>query len=816
MSAIYDKVTDTVYISAKEACEYAFRGGNIDRSFVPGNKNGGSIVSQMSDATKPNFVDQYSFTTLNNGNKIVIYAQPEWVRTDGNGYYINLVETVPYQLDSVDNGAIDIFTNTAMLAGFIISQSFNLHSIDMILSIYQEGGSQSRQYKSSMTRQDLMVFFDSVIDELSPHLDIIKEKGTQTLSDLAGLRFPFKGGVREGQRDFILEAFRSIRQGKRLLVEAPTGTGKTMASMYPALKSIGEGYCDKVFYLTGKTTTAISALSAIDIMRSQIPTLRAIHISAKDKCCVSFKPNTLKKCDPGHCKVTIGYYDKINSAILELLRNYKTYTKEIIDQVAEKYKLCSYELSLELSEWCEVVVCDYNYVFDLQAYFRRYFECPTGARYVFLVDEAHNLPDRAREMYSVTLEMADFLELSSRYNGNKHLSEPCVQVLNKFEELKALALTEKMDIDGVKCGFYINNQLPDDLVDPFVSLAKGAKLLLKKIDDDLLHKLFVDSKKLASICDIFDKRFTMYVEVVDESVKLRLLCLDPSQLLNLRMKLGISSVLFSATLTPLEYFSDVLGCEKTNTLSLKTPFDKENLCLIGAGTVSTRYDDREKSAKTIANIIRATIEGKAGNYIVYFPSYKYLTDVVEIFQKKYPKINITCQKKSMSERAKREFLDSFDAKAQGTLVGFCVMGGSFSEGIDLRGERLIGAIIVGVGLPTISNELNIIKEHFDKTRESGYAYAYTYPGMIKVLQAAGRVIRSEDEKGVVLLIDDRFATPEYRMLMPEYWSHIKFISSAQDLLSTVVNFWKRDSMNSDKTKANTLSEQTKSRKSSKN
>ena len=185
------------------------------------------------------------------------------------------------------------------------------------------------------------------------------------------------------------------------------------------------------------------------------------------------------------------------------------------------------------------------------------------------------------------------------------------------------------------------------------------------------------------------------------------------------------------------------------------------------------------------------IAGKIGKYIVYFPSYSYLSDVMEIFKEKYPKIPIIAQSRSMSEKAKKEFLDSFDAKSEGTLVGFCVMGGSFSEGIDLRGERLIGAMIVGVGLPTISTELNIIKEYFDKTRENGYAYTYTYPGMNKVLQAAGRVIRSEDERGVVLLVDDRFASPEYRMITPEYWGHMKFLSTARDLLDTVTNFWKK-------------------------
>ena len=235
----------------------------------------------------------------------------------------------------------------------------------------------------------------------------------------------------------------------------------------------------------------------------------------------------------------------------------------------------------------------------------------------------------------------------------------------------------------------------------------------------------------------------------------------------------------------------MLGCAKATTLSLPSPFDPKKQCLIGVDCVSTRYADRSHTYNTIANIIRASVAGKKGNYIVYFPSYSYLTEVKEIFTKKYPQISVTVQKKSMSEKAKREFLDSFDAKKEGTLVGFCVLGGSFSEGIDLRGERLIGALIVGVGLPTISSELNIIKEYFDKTRETGYAYAYTYPGMIKVMQAAGRVIRSEDERGIVLLIDDRFASMEYKMIMPEYWKHIKYINNAKDLLGEITEFWKK-------------------------
>ena len=623
----------------------------------------------------------------------------------------------------------------------------------------------------------------------APYAEIIKERATLVLDELSELRFPFE--LRESQREMITESFRAIKYRKRLVAEAPTGTGKTLASMYPALKSVGIGLADKIFYLTGKTTTAMSAINAINLLREQLPHVRAIHISAKDKCCVTYRFGQLKHCDPRHCKVTRNYYNKINDAILELLKGYKTYTSDIIDEISAKYSICPYELTLELSQWCEVIICDYNYLFDVQAYLRRYFDF-VYANYIFLIDESHNLPDRAREMYSVTLSLEDFKPIYDRYSSNRFIGDALADIMRAFNHYKTLALMEKQEIEGDVCGFYKNNKLPDDLIDPIREFNQGCRALFSKdLDDDELSSLSKDTRKLLSILDIYDERFTTYCEVVNENVKIRILCLDPSSMLDLCMKKGICSILFSATLTPLDYFSDVLGCKKTDTLSLKTPFEQENLCLIGVPNVSTRYQDRQKSAGTISNIIRAMIAGKVGNYIVYFPSYKYLSDVFESFTKSYPQINVTCQSKSMSERAKKEFLDSFENKPEGTLVGFCVLGGSFSEGIDLRGERLIGAMIVGVGLPTISNELNIIKEHFDLTRESGYEYAYTYPGMIKVTQAAGRVIRSEDERGVVLLVDDRFATVPYRDIMPGFWSHIKFLTSARDLLKEITEFWKK-------------------------
>ncbi len=792
MKCVYDKETNAVYISTRELCSFVYRGGDIEPRFTNGNKNGSSIASHKIHNSKPNLSDAYTFTTISDGINITVYTYYENVKMDENGYTIENVYTVPYRLDDIENGELEIALKSAIISAYIVLERYKQLSVKANVTFYRDSSDEERAFTKNLTREELVPEFEKAIALFTPYARLIKERTTKTIPELSSLRFPFKEGAREGQRDFIVEAFRTIHSSKRLVAQAPTGTGKTMASLYPALKSIGQGKGDKIFYFTGKTTTALSALNAIDIMRDQIPNLRSIHISSKDKCCVSFPPNKRRKCDPRNCHVTRAYFDKINEALYELLTKYRTYTKDIIDEISAKYSVCAYELSLELSEWCELVVCDYNYLFDLNAYLRRYFEFPSEAGFIFLIDEAHNLPDRAREMYSATLNRADFVKISERYGGEKEVSEPLADILCDFDMYHEMAMTEKREIDGEVCGFYINSQISEELCKPYYKLIKGIKKLFSRDnDDDELYGLYMDVKKFISVAEIFDKRFTMYIEAYGEEVKLKLMCLDPSFMLNQNMNKGISTILFSATLTPLEYFADILGCDKSTTLTLKSPFDKEKLCLVGVNNVSTRYEDRQKSAGTVANIIRAAVEGKQGNYIVYFPSYAYLTEVKEIFEKKYPKINVTYQKKSMSEKAKKEFLDSFDAKKEGTMVGFCVLGGSFSEGIDLRGERLIGAIIVGVGLPTISSELNIIKEYYDKTRENGYSYAYTYPGMIKVLQAGGRVIRSEDEKGVVFLVDDRFATPEYYQLLPDHWKHIKYINNAKDLLGEVIEFWKK-------------------------
>ena len=793
MPAYVDKDTETVFIGARDLCEYTLRSGDINSRPQYGTIQGSSLTTHKLHTKKPKIADAYTYTFMQDGLTITAYTFPEGIYVDDNGKYnVEQIYTVPYALDYIDNGEAYIAKESAICSAYIFSKRMQIPKIKIKIMYFREKKDETRTFEFEVTFEEMSAKFEALIEMFIPFAHIMHERVKNVRSQLANLKFPFKGGARDGQRDFIIESFRQIKTHKRLLVDAPTGTGKTMAALYPALKSMGVGEADKVFYFTGKTTTALAALNAVDIMRKMIPDLRTIHITSKEKSCKIFGARDKKKCNPKDCVRAKSYYDKINVALIELLENYRTYTKDLIEEVAAKYSVCAYELSLEVSEWCELIVCDYNYLFDLRAYFRRYFESEPDADYVFLIDEAHNLPDRAREMYSCSLKRSQFEKISAKYSMDKYLAEPCVNVLSDFDVFYELAMSERTVIDDIEYGYYINSQLPDGFCDNFEKFIFGArKCLNKNPNDDELDDLYFEVRHLLDVCDIFDKRFKFFIEVKDNDIEIKVMCLDASNMLNRLMKKGISTILFSATLTPFEYFADVLGCEKSSTLCLKSPFDKENLCLIGIDNVSTRYDDRDESALAVANIIRATIAGKEGNYIVYFPSYSYLERVRDVFVKRYPKINVTSQIKSMSEKAKKEFLDAFDAKKEGTLVGFCVLGGSFSEGIDLRGERLIGAIIVGVGLPTISTELNIIKEYFDNTRENGYAYAYTYPGMNKVLQAAGRVIRSEDEKGVVLLIDDRFRTPEYTSLMPEYWSHIKYLSSAKDLLGEVTKFWKK-------------------------
>lgn len=661
-----------------------------------------------------------------------------------------------------------------------------------------------RIIEDSFTIDQLRRDYLSLLERADFFGKLMLERKNDILPRARKVPFPYTE-VREGQEMMIKSIYRGIVKEKKVFIQAPTGIGKTISSLYPAVRALSEGRVDKIFYLTAKAQTRREAWSAMKKLHSAGAKLKSIVISAKDSVCVCPKKiqsglSASNFCNSFDCEFAKGYYDRVNGAIKELVENYSGYTQNLISSVAIKHKVCPYELSLDLSLLCDLIICDYNYIFDPIIYFQRYFgdEGERG-RYVFLIDEAHNLPDRAIDMYSAQLSRNAIEAVASIIPP--HDSE-LIGELDGF--LRVLENSKKLCYDnmfknekGEEQGYYISKNAYEEIGTRVALLKKacGTWIRKNKLSPYLsqVKSLNADLAKYEKISELYDERYMFFIEVAGGDIRVRLACLDPSHLLSVCHNRAVSSIMFSATLEPIDYFSDILGGDKNSIrVQLPSPFEQKRLGLFCVDSINTRFEERESSYKKIASCIAGTVSGKAGNYIVFFPSYKYMNEVKNEFEKKYPKVKLIVQEGNMTYSQKEEFLANFKDDTGVLRIGFCVLGGSFSEGIDLPGSRLIGTVIVGVGLPGISSERNIMKEYFDHTREGGYDYAYTYPGMNRVLQAAGRVIRTENDRGVVVLLDDRYATEQYKMMFPVHWSHIKYTHSAQALAGQVKEFWKGD------------------------
>ncbi len=615
----------------------------------------------------------------------------------------------------------------------------------------------------------------------------------------ANVKFPYPG-LRDGQETMMRECYDAMRSGERLFIEAPTGIGKTMSALYPAVKFFGNGRCDKIFYLTPKTSTQAEAYKAAGMLFSEGAKLRTIVLSAKENCCLKrgTKPAD-KPCGPGECSCYAASDEKMTAAVCRLLALQNGYEHKIITKTAIEYGVCPYELSLNLSEYCEIIIADYNYAFDPLIRLKRYFENPDNTeKYIFLIDEAHNLADRARSMYSAEINTGDLSALHIKINHeNSSLSAALGAALECLRGLRGLCRDDMAkDEEGVEHGFYTNRNRPEYLEERLLTLKNECELrIFGQKEEPLAGEISTLGKKIMrylAAAQYFDERFLFYCEVAGSEVRAIIYCLDPSFILERCLERVAAAIMFSATLTPIDYFADILGGgKKARTLALASPFDISNLFIAAVDNISTRFEDRERTLNKTVSYIAAAVSGRCGNYMVYFPSYRYMEKGAAAFARKYYEVNVLVQKKGMTREDKERFLDEFRRDDGKMRVGFCVLGGSFSEGIDLPGGRLIGVVIVGVGMPGISSERNIMRDYYDLSRESGYDYAYTYPGMNNVMQAAGRVIRSDTDRGVVVLIDDRYATPKYVSMYPKHWSQMQHFSSAASLNSAICEFWKR-------------------------
>ena len=692
------------------------------------------------------------------------------------------------------------------LATFSAAAVMRDRSLNNVRVCLVETGNDPRSYEAYFDAVLAQNKLENLVSKLHCRLFVEKKFKAEAESSMRSLPFPYKS-IREGQEKLVKRTYSVICKNGRLLAEAPTGTGKTISVLYAAARALGAGECDKIFYLTAKGSTATEAYKACERLFTAGAKIRCMQLAAKGKLC-PVHPYSDGECDSYKCPRRKGYDERAEDALYELINSRLGYTVQTISEVAAKYSVCPYELSLDLSELCSVVICDYNYVFDPTVYIKRYFDDHAPSkRYVFLIDEAHNLVSRAKEMYSEDINREELLFFESELlNAAKEEdSSLYADILAAVSDYKkafrrsAALCKESMitDHEGIKRGFYFSTEPISYLVSGTEKFLLALDDFKKKHKDSMLYDLVSDySAKIfafnRALCGE-GKGMRYYIECADEQVTVRCMCVDPAVPISKRLEKSKSAVFFSATLTPADYYAKTLsGDEKISRLSLPSPFSKENLFCAAYTNLSTRFEDRDKNARRVLSLIGATLSGKKGNYMVYFPSYGYMRKVYELFINKYPKIASIIQTQHMTLSEKERFLAFFSDDTDRMRVGFCVLGGSFSEGVDLPGNRLIGTIIVGVGLPGISNEQNIVKEYYDFEGVDGYDFAYTYPGMNNVLQAAGRVIRSEKDKGIVIFADDRYADPKYRKLFPERFSELNFYEDVTELAEDITQFWLKD------------------------
>ncbi len=639
---------------------------------------------------------------------------------------------------------------------------------------------ETRELVKPFELDDLACFFNDLLERYLKWVLALAQWCKVRDASILKLDFPFPS-YRHGQRAMAVEVYRVIRAGGHLLVQAATGIGKTMAVLFPAIKALGAKLAPKVVFLTARTTGRLAAETALQSLRNNGLRIKSVTMTAKEKIC--FNPDSA--CSPEECDCAQGYYDRINDALFTAFMH-DALTRETIEAVAREHRVCPFEFSLELVSWADCVIGDYNYAFAPGVMLQRLFG-EGGERHAVLVDEAHNLVDRSREMFSARLSKDPVLAL------RRLLKTVLPGVYGALGRINTYMVAARR-----RCreggGSHIDKDLPHELLERLrVFLRLSEKWLALNVRSDFrddLMTFFFDAVRFVRVAESYDQSYVTICQTEGDDLQIKLFCIDPSNQLHNAWQRCQSAVLFSATLTPADYFLAVLGCsQQAKRLNLASPFPISNLSVFIADRISTLYRERENSCSAVSRAIANLVRRRTGHYIIYFPSYKYLSMIHAQFVQECEEIEVLVQTPEMAEVQREAFLNRFHEKVSGTLVGFAVLGGIFGEGIDLKGERLTGAVIVGVGLPGIGLERDLIREYYDREMGDGFEFAYQYPGINRVLQAAGRVIRSEHDRGVVLLIDRRYGQQRYHVLLPPHWQS-QGIGSENRFLNQLDDFWK--------------------------
>lgn len=776
-----------IRISVRNLVEFIFRSGDIDSQFMSNSRALEGTKAHQKVQKNNDYKSYLPEVTLKHeisfkGFNFSVEGRADGIISDEELLFIDEIKSTSRPLEHIDDQGSETHWAQAECYAYIYCVQNSLESIGVQLTYCQLETGEIKRLRRQLTLTELEEFFFDLLERYLVWAALTRDWVALRDASIRQLDFPFES-YRKGQRELAVSVYRTIAEKKKIFVQAPTGTGKTISTLFPAVKAMGEGHVAKIFYLTAKTIVRGVAEDTLAKMKGCGLELKAVTLTAKDKIC--FKEKSV--CNPDHCEYAKGHFDRANDALLEMLRLENSFTRPVIEEYARRHRVCPFELSLDLTLWADCVICDYNYVFDPRVYLRRLFSDAPGD-YAFLIDEAHNLVDRARDMFSAELSKKPILELKKKFQGKEPGIAKALNKLNSF----MVSMRKLAEVDG----HFVQEGEPKDIYPLLMKFMSESEEWLAKNEESELHEglleLYFGALGFMRTAEFYDERYITCVDNSMNETRLKLFCLDPSHLLSEAQKRGISSVLFSATLTPMDYYTEILGGgEGSYRLSLPSPFDVKNRELLIADNISTKFRNRERTYASVAESIRAFIGQKRGNYIAYFPSYRYMNEVHSLFSDRNPGIRTLVQSSGMTEEDRDSFLSEFHRENAGGLLGFCVLGGVFSEGVDLKHDELIGAVIVGVGLPQVCFERDVIKDYFNKKNGQGYDYSYVYPGMNKVLQAAGRVIRTETDRGAILLIDERFGSRSYQQLFPGNWFPHRRVRTIRELESSLNEFWLR-------------------------
>ena len=785
-----------VRISVRNLVEFLLRSGDIDNRRSAAGENamqeGSRIHRMLQKRMGPEYEAEVFLRYVYDAGpyQIVVEGRADGIITDADGTVtIDEIKTTYKDIARIKE-PVPVHLAQAKVYAAIYGMQKELENVRVRMSYCNVETEELTYFHEENTTEELRDWFVDLIGQYKKWADYEYEWRQKRQESIAALEFPF--AYREGQKELVSDVYRTIYHKKKLFIEAPTGVGKTISTVFPSIKAMENGMADKIFYLTAKTITRTVAENTFALLRERGLQFKSVVLTAKEKICFMEEV----ECNPDHCPYAKGHFDRINDAVYDLLLHSDSFTREVVEEYAKKHRVCPFEFCLDMSLFADGIICDYNYVFDPHVYLRRFFgDGVQGGRYLFLVDEAHNLLERGREMYSALLYKEAFLELKKeiRKTVTGRIREFGPKLERQLDKCNKELLLLKRECEDCRVLSSI-----DGLMQLLIRLRDSMDEYLDENDDNPIRKqildFFFDISHFLDIYERVDDNYVKYSQLnEDGSFFVKLFCVNPA--LNLRecMERGRSTILFSATLLPIQYYKRLLGGEAEDyEVYAKSVFNPDKKGLYLGRDVTTKYSRRsEEEFYNIARYIYEIVKNRHGNYMVFFPSHAVLSRVYDHYLEAFAGEDTECvvQDEYMGEAAREAFLSKFEVAAEDVhLIGFCVMGGIFGEGIDLKNDSLIGVIVVGTGIPQICHERELLKRYFDLQGENGFDYAYRFPGMNKVLQAAGRVIRTAEDVGIVALLDERFLQYTYQKLFPREWARYEVVS-VDMVAKRITRFW---------------------------